>query len=166
MASNKRSCPPRSRMPALVKGLVMYSYSRESGSTEENTMARFDLKSLSRREREVLYLVYELGKATALDIQERLEPAATYNATRRLLETLTKKGAVQFSRNGRQYVYEPVRSRFDQGTAALAEVLNAFFDGSPALGFMNLMKAKDERLQDLEIENLKKLLDEARNEGR
>jgi hypothetical protein len=59
-----------------------------------------------------------------------------------------------------------VRSRFDQGSTALLEVLNAFFDGSPALGFMNLMKSKDERLQDLELENIRKLLEDARNEGR
>lgn len=141
-------------------------YDKETKNVESNTMGRLDLKSLSRREREVLYLVYELGSATAADIQERLDPPATYNATRRLLETLSKKEAIRFSRNGRQYVYSPVRSRFEQGTAALAEVLNAFFDGSPALGFMNLMKAKDQRLQDLELDNIRKLLDEARNEGR
>ena len=129
-------------------------------------MGRFDLKSLSRREREVLYLVYELGTATAADVQERLDPPATYNATRRLLETLCKKEAIQYRRSGRQYEYSPVRSRFEQGTAALAEVLNAFFDGSPALGFMNLMKTKDERLQNLELDNIRKLLDEAREEGR
>ena len=99
-------------------------------------------------------------------MQERLDPPATYNATRRLLETLGKKGVIQHRRSGRQYLYSPVRSRFEQGTAALAEVLNAFFDGSPALGFMNLMKTKDERLQDLELDNIRKLLDEAREEGR
>lgn len=122
-----------------------------------------EIGELPPKERQILYLVYQLAPVTVLDVQQNLKHEASYNSIRRILDSLVEKKLVTFERVKRKYVYSPVRSRSEQGTKMLQEVIKTFFDESPALGFVNLIKGRrDENLQDLEIENIKSLLDDYR----
>ncbi len=117
------------------------------------------VNELSRREREVLYIVYELGEVSVSEVQSALSDAS-YNAVRRILDSVSKKGLIKYKRIGRRFIYSPARSRVEEGTVALKEVLNTFFSGSAALGFMNVLKNKDQQLRELEIQNVRQLLEE------
>lgn len=124
-----------------------------------------EIQALSAKEREILYLVYELEPATAQAVQSKLKHDASYNSVRRILDSLVEKKFVTFERVGRKYQYRPIRSRSEQGTKLLQEVIQAFFDASPALGFANLIKGtRNQKIQDLEIENAKRLLDQLRKD--
>lgn len=120
-------------------------------------MNKAQVHQLTRREREVLYAVYELGEAAVAEVQEHLNDPS-YNAVRRQLDALSKKGLITFRKSGRRFLYAPASSKMEQGAAALKEVLQAFFDGSPALGFTSLLRNKDLRVQESEIESVRKLL--------
>lgn len=119
-----------------------------------------DIRELSKREREVLYLVYQHHPASVHKIQENMQSEVSYNGVRRILDSLVSKKLVHSTKVGKKYQYSPVRSAMEQGTQMLKEVLMVFFDESAALGFASLMKSKDARLQELEIENLRSLLSE------
>lgn len=124
-----------------------------------------EIQELSAREREVLYLIYQLEPATVQDIQEGLKKkSASYNSVRRTIDCLVEKGFVSFQRVGRKHQFRPIRSRTEQGTKLLREVIKAFFDESPALGFANLIRGtRSEQVQDLEIENIRRLVDKFRS---
>lgn len=126
-------------------------------------MSKFLVNQLTRREREVLYAVYELEEASVAKVQEHLGDAS-YNAVRRQLDGLAKKELISFRKSGRCFVYLPATSKAQQGAAALREVLDTFFEGSPALGFTSLLRTKDSRLQELELDSVRELLEEERQE--
>ncbi len=124
-----------------------------------------EIQSLSAKEREVLYLIYQLEPATAQAVQSNLKLEASYNSVRRILDSLVEKRFVTFKRIGRKYHYEPVRSRTEQGTKLLREIIHSFFDASPALGFASLIKGtRNQQIQDLEIDNARRLLEQFRND--
>ncbi|TWT33943.1 Penicillinase repressor [Posidoniimonas corsicana] len=126
-------------------------------------MTKALVNHLTRREREVLYAVYELGEGSVAEVQEHLADPS-YNAVRRQLDALAKKELITFRKSGRRFLYSPAAPKMEQGVAALKEVLKAFFDGSPALGFTSVLRSKDRSLQEMEIESVRKLLAEDRGE--
>ncbi|TWT77287.1 Penicillinase repressor [Posidoniimonas polymericola] len=126
-------------------------------------MSKTLVNQLSRREREVLYAVFELGEASVADVREHLADPS-YNAVRRQLDALAKKDLITPRKAGRRFLYAPTGPKMEQGVAALKEVLKAFFEGSPALGFTSVLRSKDQPLQEQEIEQVRKLLAEDRSE--
>lgn len=121
-----------------------------------------NLRDLTKREREILYAVYELHPVTVQKICEHIQSDISYNGVRRILDSLVTKELVKFEAKRRKHVYSPVQSSIDQGTRILREVIQTFFGESAALGFASLLKSKDSRLQELEINNLRQLLKEQR----
>jgi predicted transcriptional regulator len=92
--------------------------------------AKRALSSLSRRERQIMEVLYREGRATASEVLERLPDPPGYSAVRALLRILEEKGQVRHAADGNRYVYEPRLSRDRAGRPALAGVLETFFDGS------------------------------------
>lgn len=86
---------------------------------------------LSRRERQIMDLVYQRGAATVSEVHEGLPDAPTYSAVRALLGTLVDKGHLVHSRDGRRYVYRPTKPAGEASTSALQRVVATFFGGSP-----------------------------------
>src|SRR5262245_34339494 len=85
---------------------------------------------LSRRERQIMEIVYRLGEATAAQILEQMEDPPSYSAIRALLRILVDKQHLQHRADGPRYVYAPVVSRVKARAAALAGVVENFFEGS------------------------------------
>src|SRR5216117_462561 len=86
----------------------------------------------SRRERQIMDIVYRLGSATAADIHTRMPDPPTYTTVRGLLRILVRKGHLRVHSDGVRFVYQPRTPRKDAGKAFLAHVIRTFFDGSPA----------------------------------
>jgi len=86
--------------------------------------------NLSRRERQVMDIVWSLGRATALDVQKRMRDKLAGSSIRTFLRSLEEKGYVRHEKDGAEYVYLATRARSSAGKSALERVLSTFFDGS------------------------------------
>ena len=121
---------------------------------------------LSRRERQILDLLYKAGKATAADVQAGLPDPPSYSAVRAMLRILEDKGHVRHDLDGLRYVYMPTVGRDRAKRSALRHVVNTFFDGSAAQVMAALVEMSPKELGDEELARLRTLLDNARKEGK
>lgn len=119
---------------------------------------------LSRRERQIMDVIYRLGSATVGDVQENLPDPPGYSAVRAMMRTLEEKGHLRHRQDGPRYVYSAKRSRDKARQSALQHLLNTFFDGSTELAVTALLDLSGEQLSDEEVERLMKLIDESRGE--
>lgn len=116
---------------------------------------------LSRRERQILDVIYHLGRATASEVLERLADAPTYTTVRGLLRVLETKGHVRHEDEAGRYVYFPTMKKDRAARTALTRVISTFFDGSPSAAMAALLGG-DRRLSEDEIERLSELVEQAR----
>ena len=89
-----------------------------------------DPKTLSRRERQIMDIVFARGEATVRQIQEQLDDPPTDMAVRRMVQILEEKGFLKRRKEGRKVVYSPLESRKSAGASALQHVVNTFFGGA------------------------------------
>jgi predicted transcriptional regulator len=120
---------------------------------------------LSRRERQIIDILYSHGRATAADVQAALPDPPSYSAVRAMLRILEEKGHVRHEQDGPRYVYLPTVARDRAKRTALRHVLQTFFDGSAEQAISALLDGSDRRLSDGELDRLAKLIDQARRSG-
>jgi BlaI family penicillinase repressor len=118
---------------------------------------------LSRRERQILDVIYHLGRATASEVLERLPDAPTYTTVRGLLRVLESKGHVRHEEDGARYVYIPTMTKQRAAKSALKHVVQTFFDGSPSSAMAALLGG-ERSLSTEEIDRLAALVESARKE--
>jgi len=123
------------------------------------------LPSLSRREREILDVIYALGRATAADVLDRMPDAPTYTTVRGLLRVLESKGHVRHEEEEGRYVYFPTMTKQRAARSALQHVISTFFDDSPSRAMAALL-GSERRLSEEEITRLAELVDRAKKEKR
>jgi predicted transcriptional regulator len=117
--------------------------------------------TLSRRERQILDVIYHLGRATAAEVLERMPDAPTYTTVRGLLRVLESKGHVRHEDDGGRYVYFPTMTKQRAAKSALQHVVKTFFDGSPSSAMAALL-GSERAISDDEIERLARLVENAR----
>ena len=122
-------------------------------------------RDLSRRERQILDILYERGHATAADVQAALPEPPSYSAVRALLRILEDKGHVRHQQDGPRYVYVPTLARDNAKRSALRHVLKTFFDGSAEQAISALLDEDSTRLSGEELDRLARLIDGARKSG-
>ena len=115
---------------------------------------------LTRREREVMDIVYARGSASVADVQADLSDEPTYSATRMLLQRLQKKGFVRHRMDGPRYLYSPATPKTSAARAAWSRLVRTFFGGSTASAFSALLGASSDRLTDEELDELERLVAE------
>ena len=120
---------------------------------------------LSRREREVMDLLYRHGEATASQLREAMLKPPSNSAVRALLATLLSKGHVAHRRDGVRYVYLPARPAQEASASALQRIVDAFFGGSKAAAAVALLDMSD-KLRAEELEELETLIRTAKEAGR
>lgn len=123
-------------------------------------------KSLSRRERQIMDIVYEMKEATALQVMERLPSPPSYSAVRALLRVLEQKGHLLHRQDGPRYVYVPRLAKDKARRNALAHLKQTFFDGSTAEVVAALLDLSEADLSPDDYDRLAELIDRARKEGR
>ena len=125
-----------------------------------------DRTHLSRRERQIMDVIYRLGQATAAEVRENLPDAPSYSAVRALLRVLEDKGHVKHAQDGPRYVYLPTVPRAKARRSALRQLVNTFFDGSAEQAVAALLDLSSDRLSPDELERLAGVIASARKEGR
>jgi predicted transcriptional regulator len=113
---------------------------------------------LSRRERQIMEIVWRLERASAAEIQAVLPDPPSYSAVRALLAILVEKGHLKHEQDGRRYVYVPTAKREKAGLGALRRVLSTFFEDSPANLVATLLDQKDRALPAEEIKRIRSLI--------
>lgn len=121
------------------------------------------MDALSRRERQILDILYSRGRATAAEIRAGLPEPPSYSATRALLRILEQKGHVRHEEDGPRYVFLPRVSRQRARTAALRHLLETFFDGSAAGAAMALVDGAA-AFSETDLDRLEELIARARRE--
>jgi predicted transcriptional regulator len=123
-------------------------------------------KNLSRRERQIMDIIYEMKESSALQILERLPSPPSYSAVRALLRVLEQKGHLVHRQDGPRYVYVPRLAKDKARRSALAHLRQTFFDGSTADVVAALLDISEDDLSDDDYRRLADLIDKARKEGR
>jgi BlaI family transcriptional regulator, penicillinase repressor len=111
---------------------------------------------LSRRERQIMDVIWRAGRASATEIHGQLPDAPSYSAVRALLAVLVNKGHLRHERDGKRYVYEPLASQEKAGKSALRRLLSTFFNNSPADLVATLLDPRE--LDSDELARIKSLL--------
>jgi predicted transcriptional regulator len=117
---------------------------------------------LSRRERQIMDILYQRGQATAAEVMAALSDPPSNSAVRSLLRILEEKGHVRHVKKGMRYLYRPVQPRQSAAHSVLKQVLHTFFGGSVEKAVTTLLSAPDSRLSDAELERLAELIARSR----
>ena len=119
---------------------------------------------LSRRERQILDILYAKSSATAAEVRESLPDPPSYSAVRALLRILEEKGHARHETQGTRYVYVPSVPRESARNSALTRIVQTFFDGSAAQAAAALVDSGS--LSEDDLKRLSEMIDRARKEGR
>jgi predicted transcriptional regulator len=129
-------------------------------------MSRKSSNDLSRRERQIMDVIYERGQATVADVLAGLADPPSYSAVRALLNILVDKGNLKIDRDGLRYVYRPTRPRGQVGRSRIKEVVQTFFDGSVEKAVAAMIETREAPLSSEEIERLRVIIEQARKKGK
>lgn len=120
---------------------------------------------LSRRERQIMEIIYRNGRAAAAEVLEALPDPPSYSTVRALLRILEEKGHLRHVKEGARYVYSPRKARSRAGRSALQQVLDTFFEGSTEKAVAALLDLNQQELPETELDRLADLIQDARREG-
>ncbi len=123
-------------------------------------------KSLSRRERQIMDIVYELKEVSALQVLERLPSPPSYSAVRALLRVLEQKGHLLHRQDGPRYVFTARLPKDKARKNALSHLMTTFFDGSTESVVAALLDLSEDNLSEDDYRRLTELIEKARQEGR
>src|SRR5215472_417687 len=120
--------------------------------------------SLSRREREIMDIVYRLGRATVGDVMDELSGKPAYSTVRAQLRVLEDKGHLRHEEHGLRYVYLPSVPRHMVRQSALKHLVDTFFEGSAGKAVAALLGKEGFKISDEELERISELIEKAKKE--
>lgn len=121
---------------------------------------------LSKRERQIMDIIYQRGQATAAEVMDGLSDPPSYSAVRALLRVLEEKGHVRHKQDGPRYVFSPTVSRDRARQSVLKQVVGTFFEDSTEQAVATLLDMSAKEMSDAELDRLAELIEQARKEGR
>jgi len=121
---------------------------------------------LSRRERQIMDIVYQRGRATVAEVVESMADAPSYSAVRAMMGILEQKGQLRHEQVGARYVYLPTVPVSKAQRSALKRLLTTFFNGSARDAIAALAELPEARLSKDELSTLSKLIEQSKKEGR
>jgi predicted transcriptional regulator len=119
---------------------------------------------LSRREREILDVLYRRARPSAAEVLDELASPPSYSAVRSILRILEEKGYVRHEEQGKRYVYLPTQSPRVAARSALKQVVQTFFGGSLENAVKTFLSSADTKLSQAELRSLSSLIERARQE--
>jgi predicted transcriptional regulator len=123
-------------------------------------------EAAKERERQIMDVIYQQGRATAVEVMENMPNAPSYSAVRAMLRLLEDKGLVRHEQDGPRYVYLPTLSRDKARQSAMKQLLQTFFDDSAEQAVAALIDMSRAKMSDAELDRLSRLIQDARKEGR
>src|SRR5262244_3889930 len=128
-------------------------------------MRRDGHRNLSRRERQIMDILYQRGRASASEILEALPDRPSYSAVRAKLRVLEEKGHVRHEEESLRYVYVPTMPRDTARRSALRHMVATFFEGSVEQTVATLLDLSSANLSAGELDRISDLIEQARKEG-
>ena len=122
--------------------------------------------ALGRRERQIMDVVYRLGRASVTEVREQLADPPSYSAVRGMLNLLEEKGHLTHEQDGLRYIYKPTAARAQLRRTALRHMVQTFFDGSPTSAVAALLEMAGSELSAADRARLAKMIAQAKTEGR
>jgi predicted transcriptional regulator len=124
------------------------------------------LAGLSRRERQIMEILFQRGKASASEVREAMEDAPSYSAVRAMLRVLEEKGHLKHQAEALRYVYVPVVTREKAKRSAVKHLLDTFFSDSPEQVVAALLDVSSKRLTHEELDRMAEMIEKAKREGK
>jgi len=124
-----------------------------------------DATQLSRRERQIMEIVYERGRATAAEVRAHMTDPPSYSAVRAMLRILEDKGHLRHEQDGPRYVFLPTVPRQEASETALRKLVRTFFGGSPEGAMAALLDLEGDQLDEEALQRLSEMIEEAKKEG-
>jgi len=128
-------------------------------------MARQPHLNLTRRERQIMDILYQRGRATAAEVQNALPESPGYSAVRAMLRVLEEKGHIRHREEALRYVFLPTVPRDKAKQSALKHMLATFFDGSAAQAVAALLDDSAAKLSARELDRLAQMIEKAKKKG-
>ncbi len=125
-----------------------------------------DLPQLSKRERQIMDIIYAHGEATASKVLETMPEDLSRAAVRTFLRILEEKGHLTHRQEGREYVFHPTQPRSQVGQSAIQRVVDVFFSGSLEQAVAAYLADKENAIEPDELEKMAALIRQARRQGR
>lgn len=129
-------------------------------------MAEAAHTDLSRRERQIMDIIYRRGRASVAEVLKELPDPPSYSAVRAMLRVLEEKGHLEHEQEGARYVYRPTVPRTEAQESAMRRLLRTFFDGSAEKAVAAFLDMSATELSPEELNRLAELIEQARREGR
>ena len=120
---------------------------------------------LTRRERQIMDVLFRRGRATAAEVMEELTGDPSYSTVRTQLRVLEEKGHVRHEQDGQRYVYSPAVPRGTVRRSALKHLVETFYEGSVEQAVAALLGGEGSRLTDKQLDRIEDLIKRARKEG-
>jgi len=120
---------------------------------------------LSRRERQIMDILYQRGKSSASEVREAMPDAPSYSAVRAMLRVLEEKGHVKHRSEGLRYVYVPVVAREKAKRSAVKHLVDTFFREAPGEVVAALLDVSASRLSEPDLDRMAAMIEKARKEG-
>ena len=122
--------------------------------------------NISRRERQIIEVLYRLGEASVADVQSGMDEPPTYSTVRAMLADLVKKNQVTFRQEGKRYLYRPKAGRKKVASGLLKNLINNFFQGRPSDAICAMLEEHGKRLSGEEIDRIQRKIEQAVSENR
>ena len=121
---------------------------------------------LSRREREILDILYQRGQASAAEVRAILTDPPTYSGVRAMLRVLEEKGHIKHESHGLKYVYAPVINRDKAKKSAVKHLMETFFSNAPEQVVAALLDVSSKKLTSADLDRMSEMIEQARKEGK
>ena len=118
--------------------------------------------SLTRRERQIMDILYRLGRTTAGEVMEQLSGNPNYSTVRTQLRVLEEKGHVRHEEHGLRYVYTPAVPRSSARKSALRHLVDTFFEGSTEGAVAALLGGEGSKLSDEQLDRIADLVKQSK----
>jgi len=133
---------------------------------EQQKTGRLMQRGMSRRERQIMDVIYRLGEAGVTEVRDHLPDPPTYSAVRALVGLLEGKGLLRHKREGLRYVYFPTLDAKQARRSALQHLIDTFFNGSPVEAVAAMIEMPESKLSQKDLHGLSSLIRKAHQEGR
>jgi BlaI family penicillinase repressor len=124
-----------------------------------------DTTHLSRRERQIMEIIYRRGSSTTTEVFDDLGQIPGYSAVRTLLRILEEKGHLRHEKQGKQFLFFPINPRENAMRSAFKNLVDTFFDNSATHAFAALLEVEKSQLTDNDLQELADLIEKTRREG-
>jgi BlaI family transcriptional regulator, penicillinase repressor len=126
---------------------------------------RKNLMDLATRQQQIVEAVYRLEEATVAEVVADLADPPSYSAVRAILSSLVKKGVLAFRHQGKRYLYRALDPKEKVQKSVLHRIVGTLFGGRPAVALAALLDLAGDSLSDADLDEMRKLIDQARKEN-